>query len=267
MKPIPFKINGVEYPINIRVATYPEGNLAIKLYQECFNQLIFWNSLTINLGGLRPKDCGFINTKATGKRFYAWVKRNGLGEPTGQIRYENGVEYVEYLFNSKKLKKFDPSGYTYYSRRQKGELGRQYERLYLALRRLANHTPHFHYTDYSGWRKLQNSNDTLPLWIEAKDTTHHLRYILEHRGIMLRTTIINCDTQVAEHRIYRRKEDMAADLLSFYQKELPDYQPWSENRHLQSDARYENSLIQTFKETAAIRQQTRNKRKSQKRRI
>ena len=103
MQPIPFNMKGTEYAITIKVATYSEGNLAIKLYQENFGQLIFWDTLTTNLGGLRPKDCGFVNTKATGKRFYAWIKRNGLGEPTGQIRSESGVDNVEYLSNSKKL--------------------------------------------------------------------------------------------------------------------------------------------------------------------
>ena len=140
-------MKGTEYALTIKIATYPEGNLAIKLYQESFGQLVFWDSLTVNLGGLCPKDCGFINTKSTGKRFYAWIKRNGLGERTGQVRLEDGVEYVEYLFNAKKLKKLDPDGYTYYERRLKGELGRRYERLYQALQRLANHIPDFCYTD------------------------------------------------------------------------------------------------------------------------
>ena len=126
MKPIPFSMKGTEYALTLKVTTYPEGNLAIKLYQESFGQLVFWDSLTANLGGLCPKDCGYINTKSTGKRFYAWIKRNGLGERTGQVRLEDGVEYVEYLFNAKKLKKLDPEGYTYYERRLKGELGRRY---------------------------------------------------------------------------------------------------------------------------------------------
>ena len=137
-------MKGTEYALTIKIATYPEGNLAIKLYQESFGQLVFWDSLTVNLGGLCPKDCGFINTKSTGKRFYAWIKRNGLGERTGQVRLEDGVEYVEYLFNAKKLKKLDPDGYTYYTRRLKGELGRRDERLYLALRWLTKHIPDFH---------------------------------------------------------------------------------------------------------------------------
>ena len=76
MQPIPFNMKGTEYAITIKVDTYAEGNLAIKLYQENFGQLIFWDTLTTNLGGLRPKDSGLVNTKATCNRFYAWIKRN-----------------------------------------------------------------------------------------------------------------------------------------------------------------------------------------------
>lgn len=174
-------MKGTEYALTIKIATYPEGNLAIKLYQESFGQLVFWDSLTVNLGGLCPKDCGYINIRSAGKRFYAWIKRNGLGERTGQVRLEDGVEYVEYLFNAKKLKKLDPEGYTYYERRLKGELGRRYERLYQALRRLANYIPDFHYTDYSGWRGLQNSLGAPPLRVEAEDPSHHRRFTFEQR--------------------------------------------------------------------------------------
>ena len=49
-------MKGTEYALTIKIATYPEGNLAIKLYQESFGQLVFWDSLTVNLGGLCPKD-------------------------------------------------------------------------------------------------------------------------------------------------------------------------------------------------------------------
>ena len=111
---------------------------------------------------------------------------------------------MEYLFNAKKLKKLDPDGYTYYERRLKGELGRKYERLYQALRRLANHIPDFCYTDYSGWRRLQNSNDAPPLRIEAEDPAHHRHFTFEQRGIMLRTTITDCDTNIARSSLYRR---------------------------------------------------------------
>ena len=159
-------MKGTEYALTIKVATYPEGNLAIKLYQESFGQWVFWDSLTVNLGCLCPKDCGYINIRSAGKRFYAWIKRNGLGERTGQVRLEDGVEYVEYLFNAKTLKTLDPEGYTYYERRLKGELGRRYERLYQVLRRLANHTPDFCYTHYSAWRRLPDSINPPPPRIE-----------------------------------------------------------------------------------------------------
>ena len=256
MKPIPFKMKGTEYALTVKIATYPEGNLAIKLYQESFGQLVFWDSLTVNLSGLRAKDCSFINTKATGKRYHAWIKRNGLGERTGQVRLENGTEYVEYIFNAQKLKKFDLDGYSYYSRRLNGELGRRYIRLYIALRRLAKHIPGFHYTDYSGWRCLADSSDTLPLCIEAEDPAHHRRFTIEHRGISLRTIITDCNTLAVKNNLYRRREDMAAELLALFREELPVYQPWSEDRRRKNDARHDSSLAQTFRETTAIRQKT-----------
>ena len=50
-------MKGTEYALTLKVSTYPEGNLAIKLYQESFGQLVFRVSLTVNPGGLCPKDC------------------------------------------------------------------------------------------------------------------------------------------------------------------------------------------------------------------
>ena len=180
------------------------------------------------------------------------------------FRRRSDLKYVEYLYNAKKLKKLDPDGYTYYERRLKGELGRRYERLYLALRRLANHIPDFHYTDYSGWRRLQNSFDTPPLRVEAEDPAHHRRFTFEHRGIILRTTITDCDTNIALSSLYRRREDMAADLLALFQDELPAFMPWSETRRRESDARHDPPLAQTFKETSEVRQKA-SKKKSRKR--
>lgn len=62
-------MKGTEYAITIKVATYSEGNLAIKLYQENFGQLIFWDTLTTNLGGLRPKDCGLSTQRPLANGF------------------------------------------------------------------------------------------------------------------------------------------------------------------------------------------------------
>ena len=44
MKPIPFKMKGTEYALTVKIATYPEGNLAIKLYQEASAS---WSSGTV----------------------------------------------------------------------------------------------------------------------------------------------------------------------------------------------------------------------------
>lgn len=127
-------------------------------------------------------------------------------------------------------------------------------RLYIALRRLAKHIPGFHYTDYSGWRRLEGSSDTLPLWIEAEDPAHHRHFTFEHHGISLRTIITDCDTQTVKNSLYLRREDMAAELLALFQEELPVYQPWSKERHWKSDTRHDPSLAQTFQETTNIRQ-------------
>ena len=54
--------------------------------------------------------------------------------------------------------------------------------------------------------------------------------------------------------MYRRREDMAADLLALFQGELPASIPWSEARRRESDARHDPPLAQTFKETAEARQ-------------
>lgn len=181
---------------------------------------------------------------------------------------EDGVEYVEYLFNAKKLKKLDPEGYTYYERRLKGELGRRYERLYQALRRLANYIPDFHYTDYSGWRRLQNSLDAPPLRVEAEDPSHHRRFTFEQRGIILRTTITDCDTNLARSSLYRRREDMATDLLTLFQGELPASIPWSEARREKATQGMNRLLLRHSKkqpkpsQRAAIKKSKRRSTKS-----
>ena len=81
---------------------------------------------------------------------------------------------------------------------------------------------------------------------------------------MLRTTITDCDTNIVRSSLYRRREDMASDLLALYQDELPIYMPWSEERRRESDARHDPPLAQTFKETAEARQRE-AKKKSRRR--
>ena len=126
----------------------------------------------------------------------------------------------------------DHEGHTLYIRHQKGELGRRFERLYLALRRLAREINGFSYTDYSGWRRPDGVSTTLPLWIEASDPSHGRKFIFTQKGPALQTTIRYADGTEKQH-IYRRKEDMATELMAMFQEELRVYPPWSEDRRKQ----------------------------------
>mgnify|MGYP000441237700 FL=1 len=132
-------------------------------------------------------------------------------------------------FMAKELDALDHEGHTLYIRHQKGELGCHFERLYIALRRLAREINGFSYTDYSGWRCLDGSSSTLPLWIEASDPSHGRKFIFTQKGPALQTTIRYADGTEKQH-IYRRKEDMATELMAMFQEELRVYPPWSEDR-------------------------------------
>ena len=229
MNTLAFTLGEYRSQLTLKISTYPNGNLAIKLYEKDLGILIFWETLTTNLTGIRPDYCAFINIKAADGLFPVWLSDNHLAEPTGQILESDGCLYPEYLFNGKELEALDHEGHTLYIRRQKGELGRRFERLYLALRRLAREINGFSYTDYSGWRCLDGSSSTLPLWIEAFDPSHGRKFIFTQKGPALQTTILYADG-TEKQRIYRRKEDMATELMAMFQEELRVYPPWSEDR-------------------------------------
>lgn len=220
MNTIEFMTKGQKLPLFVKISTYQEGNLAIKLYTEDYSRLDFWEAMTVNLTGLRAKDCAFLNPQGIGRRFPALLKRTRLAVPTGQEREVDGILYTEYYFDAKKLLRLDSEGYTYYARRQKGELGRKYERLYIALRRLAKNVDGFHYIDYSGWRCLEHSSDTLPLWVEAEDSATGSRYLITHQGAVLQLLSIEPDgSQEKTH--FRRKEDLASTLLTLFHDRFP----------------------------------------------
>ena len=229
MNTLAFTLGEHRAQLTLKISTYPNGNLAIKLYEKDHGILIFWETLTTNLTGFRPDHCAFINIKAADGLFPVWLSDNHLAEPTGQILESNGRLYPEYLFYGKELDALDHEGHTLYIRHQKGELGRRFERLYIALRRLAREINGFSYTDYSGWRCLDGSSSTLPLWIEASDPSHGRKFIFTQKGPALQTTIRYADG-TKKQRIYRRKEDMAAELMTMFQEELRVYPPWSEDR-------------------------------------
>lgn len=189
MNTLAFTLGEHRAQLTLKISTYPNGNLAIKLYEKDHSILIFWETLTTNLTGIRPDHCAFINIKSADGLFPVWLSDNHLAEPTGQILESNGCLYPEYLFYGKELDALDHEGHTLYIRHQKGELGRRFERLYLALRRLAREINGFSYTDYSGWRRPDGVSTTLPLWIEASDPSHGRKFIFTQKGPALQTTI------------------------------------------------------------------------------
>lgn len=131
MNTLVFTLGEHRSQLTLKISTYPNGNLAIKLYEKDHGILIFWETLTTNLTGIRPDHCAFINIKAADGLFPVWLSDNHLAEPTGQILESDGCLYPEYLFNGKELDALDHEGHTLYIRRQKGELGRRFERCIL----------------------------------------------------------------------------------------------------------------------------------------
>ena len=168
MNTLAFTLGEHRAQLTLKISTYPNGNLAIKLYEKDHGILIFWETLTTNLTGFRPDHCAFINIKAADGLFPVWLSNNHLAEPTGQILESDGCLYPEYLFYGKELDALDHEGHTLYIRHQKGELGRRFERLYLALRRLAREINGFSYTDYSG----PSGSRHLTLLMAANSSSH-----------------------------------------------------------------------------------------------
>ena len=133
MNTLAFTLGEYRSQLTLKISTYPNGNLAIKLYEKDHGILIFWETLTTNLTGIRPDYCAFINIKAADGLFPVWLSDNHLAEPTGQILESDGCLYPEYLFNGKELDALDHEGHTLYIRRQKGELGRRFS---ISIRRM-----------------------------------------------------------------------------------------------------------------------------------
>ena len=59
--------------------------------------------------------------------------------------------------------------------------------------------------------------------------SHGRKFIFTQKGPALQTTIRYADG-TEKQRIYRRKEDMATELMTMFQEELRVYPPWSEDR-------------------------------------
>lgn len=110
MNTLSFTLGEHRAQLTLKISTYPNGNLAIKLYEKDHGILIFWETLTTNLTGIRPDHCAFINIKVADGLFPVWLSDNHLAEPTGQILESDGCLYPEYLFYGKELDALDHEG-------------------------------------------------------------------------------------------------------------------------------------------------------------
>ena len=59
MNTLAFTLGEHRAQLTLKISTYPNGNLAIKLYEKDHSILIFWETLTTNLTGIRPDHCAF----------------------------------------------------------------------------------------------------------------------------------------------------------------------------------------------------------------
>ncbi len=100
--------------ITLNVYSYREGNLAITMDRWNGNKPEEWKTLTVNLSGIRDKDCAFIDTNNNGQSILAWILRNGLGVPTGRRAQSGFCVYPEYRFRESMLKEQDSEGYETY---------------------------------------------------------------------------------------------------------------------------------------------------------
>ena len=54
MNTLAFTLGEHRSQLTLKISTYPNGNLAIKLYEKDHGSLIFWETLTTNLTGIKP---------------------------------------------------------------------------------------------------------------------------------------------------------------------------------------------------------------------
>lgn len=100
--------------ISLQVTSYMEGNLAIMMNAWKGKSSEPWNVLTVNLMGIRDKDCAFIDTNNNGKEIITWIIRNGLAVPTRRYGSSGYCVYPEYRFREDVLRECDPEGYEEY---------------------------------------------------------------------------------------------------------------------------------------------------------
>ena len=82
---------------------------------------------------------------------------------------------------------------------------------------------------FQAFKSREVINNSYNARIEAMENQVIRGSILASDGQVLATTKVDADG-TEKQRIYRRKEDMAADLMTMFQEELRVYPPWSEDR-------------------------------------
>lgn len=105
---------GKKYELQLKVSTYTDGNLAIsmKLWEKDIPEP--WNVLTVNLEGIREKDCAYIDTNNNGQEILKWITEYHLGGATGRTRRSGYCIYPEFRFSQEVLNQIDPEGYASY---------------------------------------------------------------------------------------------------------------------------------------------------------
>ena len=114
MKTFDLEKYGTTYKIELKIASYMEGNLAVTMTSWENGEPEPWNVLTVNLDSIRPQNCAFIDTNNNGEEILAWIIRHGLTVPTGTYARSGYCQYPEYRFRPEILQEIDPKGYCTY---------------------------------------------------------------------------------------------------------------------------------------------------------
>jgi hypothetical protein len=94
---------GHSHPIELRVAKYSNGNLAIRLVTHEAGYAEPWSNLTVNLLDNMDSDCAFVDTNNNGEGILSWIEQNCLGATTGRMQSSGYCEYPEYQFDLQKI--------------------------------------------------------------------------------------------------------------------------------------------------------------------
>jgi len=101
MNTLAFTLGEHRSQLTLKISTYPNGNLAIKLYEKDHDILILWENLTTNLTGIRPDHCAFINIKAADGLFRPGCQTITLRNPLGKFLNRMAVFTLNTCFMAK----------------------------------------------------------------------------------------------------------------------------------------------------------------------